>query len=349
MTTDRRPAPHASPAHDPSTPGARAGSGGGAWRAAPPALLALALALALGGCARGSIAPETPEVEAADDDDPTGKDAKASAIEANAVEGARDDGSAVSYGAQLGDPTRPLACDTAASATTPLVPLPGGGSIDATEVTQCQYAAWLATKPSTTGQSKACGFNHDFAPADGCLLMAPCVGRGCERHPQVCVDWCDAHAYCAAHDKHLCGAIGGGALAFDEAADPAKSEWTRACTGGLEDTKVFPYGPTHLPNACNGLESGVGFTAPVGTMPLCVGDQPGFEGVHDLSGNVFEWEDSCDGHTGSADHCRVRGGAFWSDWEVNWCGSLEINFAGRGFADGDGWAYPGIGFRCCGD
>jgi formylglycine-generating enzyme required for sulfatase activity len=66
----------------------------------------------------------------------------------------------------------------------------------------------------------------------------------------------------------------------------------------------------------------------------------GYAGVYDLSGNVFEWEDSCNGH-GQTAVCRVRGGAFdyYGDSSVLACGF--VSFFNRDFVN------YGFGFRCC--
>lgn len=122
----------------------------------------------------------------------------------------------------------------------------------------------------------------------------------CEDEPMVCVDWCDAHAYCKAVGKRLCGAIGGGETSFEAHADPGVSQWMAACSSaGLFH---YPYGNTFDPHACNGAElqpeecvtQGRCRARAVATLPECRGPEAPFNGVYDLSGNVSEWEDSCD-------------------------------------------------------
>jgi formylglycine-generating enzyme required for sulfatase activity len=66
---------------------------------------------------------------------------------------------------------------------------------------------------------------------------------------------------------------------------------------------------------------------------------PGYEGVYDMSGNVREWEDSCNGSMGKEDRCRLRGGSFYTDADYLRC---------DGGVDGSrGDRCEEIGFRCC--
>jgi formylglycine-generating enzyme required for sulfatase activity len=149
----------------------------------------------------------------------------------------------------------------------------------------------------------------------------------------VNVDWCDAYAYCQWAGKRLCGRIGGGPLGFDEIADATQSQWHRACSAG--GTQPYPYGDVYDRDACNGVERGAGDALPVGQLADCEG---GYPGIFDLSGNIWEWEDACDGFDG-ASNCRMRGGSF-----------NDVAFGLRCSAD----PIPGrlshandLGFRCC--
>jgi len=61
--------------------------------------------------------------------------------------------------------------------------------------------------------------------------------------------------------------------------------------------------------------------------------------VLDLTGNVMEWEDSCDGAEGADDRCRARGGSFQSgdvqsrcDYDYPLQRSSQFSY---------------LGFRCC--
>lgn len=211
------------------------------------------------------------------------------------------------------------------------VPTLDGGSycIDATEVRNADYEAWLAESPSTADQQASCSWNTTFTPVSD---WPPAAAQ--QMLPVGFVDWCDAHAYCAGVGKALCGKIGGGPNAFGDQTDATKSAWFNACSAGGANT--FPYGGEYDPTACNGMDYMAGNAIDVGTAPGCVG---GYPGVYDMSGNMWEWEDSCQTEDGEMDLCRRRGGSFFSASDLMHCalGADDL----RNMAD------DSIGFRCC--
>jgi len=64
----------------------------------------------------------------------------------------------------------------------------------------------------------------------------------------------------------------------------------------------------------------------------------------DLSGNVWEWEDSCFGYSGHSDPCRLRGGSFSS---VSSDVTLRCDYDFGNVVRGDSDSV--FGFRCCSD
>ncbi|MFO0613051.1 MAG: SUMF1/EgtB/PvdO family nonheme iron enzyme [Polyangiaceae bacterium] len=156
--------------------------------------------------------------------------------------------------------------------------------------------------------------------------------------PVVCVDWCDALAFCTAAQKRLCGKIGGGSAPFPDG-DATTSEWMAACS--LNGANDYPYGDAFAPMACNGKYGGPSQPIDVGSKAACVG---GFPSLLDMSGNVAELEDSVVGSVGAMDPVRARGGDFMDGAPGLACAALyqggDVSRSFRAFT---------IGFRCCAD
>ncbi len=204
-----------------------------------------------------------------------------------------------------------------------------GFCIDSTEVTNAQYAQFLdAKKGNASGQIATCAWNTTYVPESGWP-----VEKDKGSLPVVEVDWCDAHAFCAWSGKRLCGKVGGGASAPEEAAR-VSDQWFFACSAG--GTRTYPFAIPYADHNCNGNDHDIRRAIAVGTMAKCEG---GFGGLFDMSGNVAEWEDACTGSSGASDQCVLRGGAYESSGSKMTCGSVEVD--GRSAAHGD------VGFRCC--
>ena len=204
--------------------------------------------------------------------------------------------------------------------------------IDVTEVTKGQYDSWLSTKPALPTDPN-CSYVVSYAEQG---TSSAYTGTDAVHHPVVGVDWCDAYAYCNAVGKRLCGAIGGGSNAPTSYADVTSSQWFRACSSGNDNE--YPYGNTFQASYCNGNDNGKAQTVAVGSLTTCVTSAPGFAGVYDLSGNVWEWEDSCNGKGQSA-ACHFRGGSFTGN-----ISNLNCGYNVSGSRD---YTNYGVGFRCC--
>jgi formylglycine-generating enzyme required for sulfatase activity len=223
-----------------------------------------------------------------------------------------------------------------------MVKLPQEYCIDSTEVTRSQYTTWLVANPSVAAQIADCVWNTDFAPDAACMKSSSVCQTDCDTHPQVCIDWCDAYAYCQATGKHLCGKIGGGSVDPDRQSDIRTDEWFNACASHntrASTQDIYVYGLyTANEQACNGFRYAGprSKTVPVGSLATCQSNAPGYQGVFDLNGNVWEWEDSCTG-PGRYGSCYCRGGAF--DESVSKCDTAQPDLRYAKQAN--------IGFRCC--
>ena len=224
----------------------------------------------------------------------------------------------------------------------------GSYCIDSTEVTSAQYKAWLDTNPDPPqGGDPLCGWNASYVPVTS--------GVKCEdepfdpvirpNRPVACVDWCDARAFCKGVGKRMCGAFGGGAVAWSDREKPIKNEWRYACSAG--GTKKYPYGDVYQPATCvddphDGSDNdGEGNAVDVGSAAGCAG---GFKNLRDMSGNVWEWEDACEAKDDPKDDpCSNGAGSFWDDGPNNFICATSMVYHQRSSAS------KGVGFRCCAD
>jgi hypothetical protein len=227
------------------------------------------------------------------------------------------------------------------------VPTAAGGfyCIDRTEVTNGQYAAFIATTPSTKKQGPDCSWNSSYSPEQS-PECDPLPYDPSERpnNPVSCVDWCDARAYCTWAGKELCGAVEGGENPTADFAAADKSAWFRACTGG--GATLLPYGNDYDGLACVGLDYGVVRAVNVATAAPCQG---GYAGLWDMSGNVSEWENSCEPNSGPSAHCLHRGGSWVTPGEAAlYCNSsLPSDTTPSPLLLRRDTHDEHIGFRCC--
>lgn len=101
------------------------------------------------------------------------------------------------------------------------------------------------------------------------------------------------------------------------------------------------------PHYCNYVGTQLGTTHGEGTRLGCTSPSPTYADVYDLSGNVSEWEDSCERSSQdlaatATDECRTRGGSYASPLTALACDTVPAS-ALRCNA-----VAPDVGFRCCG-
>ncbi|MFI5300842.1 MAG: formylglycine-generating enzyme family protein, partial [Polyangiales bacterium] len=210
-----------------------------------------------------------------------------------------------------------------------------GHCVDATPVTQAQYEGFRGSVgPDPSGQRAGCEWNLTYnLDVDTCGQFdsePPYNPALYPNRPAVCVDWCDAAAYCTWAGKQLCGGRDGSAIAIatGDAPTVTSSEWLFACTqGGLT---AYPYGAEHT-QACGQRGDTL---HDVGALPYCHGQAPPYTLLLDMNGAILEWEDACivDGAGDSSTVCRTIGG--------DACNGAFAGDRRAGFDDHRG-------FRCC--
>jgi len=164
--------------------------------------------------------------------------------------------------------------------------------MDVNETTADEYAACVKAGKCTATNLK-------------CSPQATYEVAGKGKHPVTCTDFEQAVNYCKVQNKRL----------------PSDEEWEWAARGGAAGT-TFPWG-NDKPNgkACWSGESVLVETCEVGKTPA--GDSP--QGIHDLSGNVFEWTTSRNDKAGAL---RVGRGGSWRDASGE---GLKVSRPGPGF------------------
>lgn len=231
--------------------------------------------------------------------------------------------------------------------------------IDTTEVTQAQYTDFLNAKGGdVSGQlAKECDWNTSFEPVGypiGSLEVdiTSCFENTYDpvakaNYPISCIDWCDAHTYCAWAGKRLCGAMGGGGTIVSPASprEPGTAEWVYACSNA--GTSAWTFGTTPSDSVCH-THAQAALPKPVKSMPDCHGVGSPFDQVFDLVGNVAELADDCtpwnlNWNTPDKATCKTHGGDYRKYATDSEC--TDFNFDGMNRSDRRRW----LGFRCCAD
>jgi formylglycine-generating enzyme len=205
----------------------------------------------------------------------------------------------------------------------------GSYCIDETEVTRGDFLEMLKVARGMRNAPDWCAWNTtdptdiDTNP-DG--LKTP-VGY---------MNLCDAATFCAWKGKRLCGKINGGQLAFGEYNDAAKSEWMAVCS--VNGTQTYAYAGAYDASKC---WTSATTTQDVKTKPGCHGPAAPHALVYDMTGNILEWETSCQEWPPSqTTMCHTRGGEWGEDMKAT-CDKYQVTRVGD--------RYAGVGFRCCKD
>ena len=222
----------------------------------------------------------------------------------------------------------------------------GAYCVDETEVTNADYDRFVrANVPAVAAtQPAGCAGNTTFVPTGNWPPGQPLsTSYGL---PVRNIDWCDAHAYCKWAGKVLCGDVSGQPIAVAEANNHQKDAWFNACSA--QNANNYPYGANFVGANCYVNQGNVGpvsewsdtgtyigIPVPGGRMRLCQG---GAVGLFQMSGNVAEWENSCDGALATS-NCLVRGGSFADTAGATTCTSNQNQVRTQTSDD--------VGTRCC--
>lgn len=248
----------------------------------------------------------------------------------------------------------------------------GAYCVDQIEVTKGQYNKFLTANVPVGAQAAQCKANATFVPRGAWPPATQPDNLAFHMSlPVHYVDWCDAYAYCRWQNKQLCGQINGGSLAMGDANDATKSAWYNACSA--QGTVAYPYGGAFDSTKCNGTgDGGVGAAAqgygwPVnqddGVYTVAASDdngnvtgiahggcQGGVVNLFQMSGNVAEWEDSCEDAGADAAAfpsapCRLRGGSYGANNDTTQLRCDADRMLDRLPATNE--AVKDVGFRCC--
>ena len=203
-------------------------------------------------------------------------------------------------------------------------------AIDRYPVTNAQFAEFLNTAGTANARGER-SFDYDDPDArihrvDGKWVADP----GFDTHPVVEVTWAGARDYCAWRGKRL----------------PTEAEWEKAARGS--DLRLYPWGNSLPERTRARYAARYNETAPVDAHPA--GASP--YGVHDLSGNAWEWVSSAyrpypyDARDGREDPAAgpvrgTRGGGHDSPAE-----EITVTQRGRNLSRNPASGHHNIGFRC---
>jgi formylglycine-generating enzyme required for sulfatase activity len=155
-----------------------------------------------------------------------------------------------------------------------MIQLPSGILMSKYEVTRAQFSTFVAETGYSAGASCWTKEKGEWGEHDGHNWQNPGLSQD-NNHPVVCVNFNDAEAYI-----HWLNGKTGKLYRL-----PSQDEWYEACIAGSYNSEYC--GANNI-NAVGWYEGNSGgSTHSVGLR------QPNAYGLHDMSGNVWEWTSTC--------------------------------------------------------
>jgi formylglycine-generating enzyme len=218
-----------------------------------------------------------------------------------------------------------------------MVTLPDGSAIGKFDITRAEFSEFA---DQTNFRGKGCyqiqPNGRDWLLNENADWRSPGFPQT-DRHPVVCVSWNDATSYVDWLRKKTGGRYRlptleesvTAALAGENTELVWGNEPATACqyanVGDVSYSKAFPTDSRKF-QPCN---DGYGYTSPVGSF------KPNKFGLYDMSGNVWQWTNSC--QKGDCSNALFRGGG-WNDTDIenfrirhSWGDRIQVRSEGLGF------------------
>ena len=218
-----------------------------------------------------------------------------------------------------------------------MVTLADGTAIGKFTVTRGEFAAFAnETKFEGKGCYQIQPNGKDWLLGENADWTSPGFTQT-DRHPVVCVSWNDATHYVEwlskktgreyrlpTLEESVAAAVAGGADEFAFGSDPA-TICQFSNVGDASYSKAHP-NDSRPHQACN---DNFAYTAPVGSF------KPNKLGLYDMTGNVWQWTNSC--MKGDCSNAIFRGGG-WNDTDLenfrvrhSWGDRVQVRSVGLGF------------------
>jgi formylglycine-generating enzyme required for sulfatase activity len=127
-----------------------------------------------------------------------------------------------------------------------------------------------------------------------------------EEHPVVCISWYAARSYCL-----WLSLMESNGKETNLYRLPTEEEWEYAASG--KDERIYPWGDVEPTSKHANYYNNEGATTPVGSYP----EGATWEGLYDMAGNVFEWQENLYNQYKVKNNVRALRGGAWVCYPVS--------------------------------